>query len=70
MRKATVGLVLVAVLAWSFLLFGIGLDDLTDGHTRPGVIISVVTVSLLIAALVYAISRLLLPRVARHFAKS
>jgi hypothetical protein len=70
MRKATISLVLVAVLAWCCLLFGIGLDDLTDGHTRAGVIFSVVTLSLLIAALIYAGWRLLLPRLVRHLAKS
>jgi hypothetical protein len=70
MRKATLGLVLVAALAWSCLLFGIGLDDLTDGHTKPGVIFSVVTLTVLIAALIYVGWRLLRPRLAKHFAKS
>jgi hypothetical protein len=59
LRKATIALALVAGLAWSCLLFGIGLDDLTNGHTKPGVIFSIVVLSLSIAALLFAIGRLL-----------
>ncbi len=70
MRKATIVLALVAALAWSCVLFGIGLDDLTDGHTKPGVIFSIVTLTVLIAALLYVGWRLLHPRLAKHFAKS
>jgi hypothetical protein len=57
--RATIALALVAGLAWSCLLFGIGLDDLANGHTKPGVIFSIVVLSLSIAALLFAIGRLL-----------
>jgi len=57
-RRATIALALLAGLAWSCLLFGIGLDDLTNGNTKPGVIFSIVALLLSIAGLVYAIWRL------------
>lgn len=56
-RRATIALALVAGLAWCGLLFGIGLDDLTDGDSKPGVIFSIVVLSLLIGALAYAVWR-------------
>lgn len=49
---------LVAVLAWSSLLFGIGLDDLTNARTEPGVIFSVVVLPIFIGAALYGIVRL------------
>jgi hypothetical protein len=56
-RRATIALALVAALAWCCLLFGIGLDDLTDGDSKPGVIFSIVVLTALIAALLYAVWR-------------
>jgi len=50
-------LALVAVLVWSCLLFGIGLDDLTNDDTRPGVIFSLVVLPLVIVGAAYAVSR-------------
>ena len=61
MRRLTGVLALLAVLAWTCLLFGIGLDDLTNDHTRPGVIFSVVVLPLLIGLALYAIVRLARP---------
>jgi hypothetical protein len=49
---------LVAVLAWCCLLFGIGLDDLTNDHSEPGVIFSVVVLPIFIAGALYGIARL------------
>ena len=66
MRRLTGVLALLAVLAWTCLLFGIGLDDLTNDHTRPGVIFSVVVLPILIALAVYAIVRLARPRRSRQ----
>jgi hypothetical protein len=66
---ATVTLVLLAALAWSCLLFGVGLDDLTDGHTRPGVIASIVLLCLVIAGLLFAIWRVTRPHLARRPAR-
>ena len=66
-RRATIAIALVATLAWCLLLFGIGLDDLTDGHAKPGVIFSIVTLSLLIAALVYAVGRVIGPHRVKRF---
>jgi hypothetical protein len=60
-RRLTGVLALLAVLAWTCLLFGIGLDDLTNDHTRPGVIFSVVVLPLLIGLALYAIVRLARP---------
>jgi hypothetical protein len=65
-RRLTGVLALLAVLAWTCLLFGIGLDDLTNDHTRPGVIFSVVVLPILIALAVYAIVRLARPRRSRQ----
>jgi hypothetical protein len=64
-RRLTAALALVAVLAWTCLLFGIGLDDLTNDHTRPGVIFSVVILPILIVLAVYGLVRALRPREAR-----
>jgi hypothetical protein len=61
LRRATIGLALIAALAWCGLLFGIGLDDLTNGDTKPGVVFAIVTLCILIVALLYAIWRLLRP---------
>jgi len=61
MRRLTGVLALLAVLAWTCLLFGVGLDDLTNDHTRPGVIFSVVVLPILIVVAVYAIVRLARP---------
>ena len=70
LRRATIVLALLAALGWCFLLFGIGLDDLTNGHTKPGVILSIVTLGILIAVLLYAFGRLLRRFLAGRFAKS
>ena len=58
LRRATFALALVAALAWCCLLFGIGLDDLTNGDTKPGVIFSIVALTLLIGGFVYGVWRL------------
>lgn len=68
-RRATIALALVAALAWSCLLFGIGLDDLTNDRTKPGVIFSIVTLSVLIVVLLYALWRVLRPQLAKRFAR-
>jgi len=57
MLRATFALALAAGLAWSCLLLGIGLDDLTDGNTKPGVVFAIVVLSLLIAGLGWAMWR-------------
>ena len=56
--RLTAGLALVAAIVWSCLLFGIGLDDLTSDHTRPGVIFSVVVLPLVILGAAYVVARL------------
>jgi hypothetical protein len=53
LRRLTMALAAVAALAWCCLLFGIGLDDLADGDTKPGVVFSIVVVSLGIGGLLY-----------------
>jgi ABC-type transport system involved in cytochrome c biogenesis permease subunit len=58
LRRVTALLAIVAALAWSCLLFGIGLDDVVRGDTKPGVIFSIVLLCLLIAGLVYGLCRL------------
>ena len=63
--RLTVVLGLLATLVWSCLLFGIGLDDLTNGDTRPGVIFSVVVLSLLVVAATWVVWRLVAPHVRR-----
>jgi len=62
MRNLTIALALVAVFVWCSLLFGIGLDDLANGRTEPGVIFSVSTLALLIVALVAMIWKVAVPR--------
>ena len=70
MRRATIALALVAALAWCCLLFGIGLDDLTNGDTKPGVVFSIAVLTVLIGGLLYVVWRLvrvyLLKRLARR----
>jgi hypothetical protein len=61
--RLTALLALVAAIAWSCLLFGIGLDDLTNSDTRPGVIFSLVVLPLVIAGALYAVARLVRSRV-------
>jgi hypothetical protein len=68
-RRATIALILVAALAWCLLLFGIGLDDLTNGRTKPGVIFSIVVLSVLIALLGYVIWRMVGPRLVRRVSR-
>jgi hypothetical protein len=63
-----VGIALFAGLVWCLLLFGIGLDDLTDSHTKPGVIFSIVLLVILIPAFFYGIWRALTP-IVRRFAR-
>jgi hypothetical protein len=69
LRRATIGLVLLVALAWCLLLFGIGLDDLTNGRTKSGVVFSIVVLTVLIGGLIYAIWRLARPHVARLLLK-
>lgn len=52
-------LAVVAALAWTGLLMGIGIDDLSDGDHKPGVVLSIVLLALAIAALLEAARRLL-----------
>ncbi len=59
LRRASFALALAAALAWCGLLFGIGLDDLTDGDSKPGVIFSIVVLIALIGVLAYAVWRVL-----------
>jgi hypothetical protein len=68
--RLTAVLALVAAIVWSCLLFGIGLDDLTNDNTRPGVIFSVVVLPLVIVAAVYAVGRLVRDRRAKAAARS
>ena len=63
MLRLTALLALVAAIVWSCLLFGIGLDDITNDHTRPGVIFSLVVLSLVIGGALYAVVRLVRGRV-------
>ena len=56
MLRSTAVLALIAAIVWACLLFGIGLDDLTNDHTRPGVIVSVVVLPLVIVAALYAVA--------------
>jgi hypothetical protein len=51
LRSLTLALGLLAGIAWCLLLFGIGLDDLTNGRTKPGVIFSTVVLTLLLIVL-------------------
>ncbi len=62
MLRLTAALALVAAIAWSCLLFGIGLDDLTNNDTRPGVIFSLVVLPLVIAGASYGVARLVRAR--------
>ena len=59
MRRITAALAFAGALAWCCLLFGIGLNDLTNRHTTPGVIFAVVVLPLLIGGLLYGIWRVL-----------
>jgi hypothetical protein len=68
-QRATLAVVVVCALAWCLLLFGIGLDDLTNRHTEPGLIFAVITLALAIAALLYALYRLAIPSLRRHHGK-
>ena len=65
-RRAIIGLALVATLAWCLLLFGIGLDDLTDGTTEPGVAFELVVLTIVIVGLGYWLWRTLSPPVRRR----
>jgi membrane protein DedA with SNARE-associated domain len=67
--KAAITLTALAALAWSGLLFGIGLDDLSDGDTRLGVIFSIALLLLVIAGLAYAIWRVGRHQLAKRLAK-
>lgn len=66
--RLTVVAGLLTALVWSCLLFGIGLDDLTDGDTRPGVIFSVVVLSLLVVVAAGIVWRLAAPYAKRSSA--
>ena len=68
-RRLTIALALVAALVWCCLLFGIGLDDLTNGDTKPGVIFAIVVLSLLIGGLVYAVWQALRVYLTKRLAK-
>jgi hypothetical protein len=64
-RRLTFVVGLLAALAWSCLLFGIGLDDLTDGNTKPGVIFSLVVLGLLVVVSCRVLWRLVGPYATR-----
>lgn len=59
MRGLVWALTLVAGLAWTALLFGIGLDDLADGDHKPGVVLSIILLALAITGMLEAARRLL-----------
>ncbi len=71
MRRDRIVLVLALTvsLAWCCLLFGIGLNDLTNRETKPGVIFSTVVLVLLIGSLVYWIWRIVRARIRSYLAK-
>jgi len=46
-RRITLGIALLGTLAWCLLLFGVGLGDLLDGRTGPGVIFAIVVLTVL-----------------------
>jgi membrane protein DedA with SNARE-associated domain len=60
-RRTTLAIALLGTLAWCLLLFGIGLDDLQNGRTEPGIIFAIVALAVLIAGLVYAVWRTAAP---------
>ncbi len=64
MRRLTIFLGLVGLAAWCCLLFGIGLDDLANRRTGPGIIFSVVVLPLCIGAIGIAAFRVIRPRLA------
>jgi hypothetical protein len=70
LRRALLALAPVATILWCLLLFGIGLDDLMNRHTRPGVILSVVVLPFLIVGAAFWLVRLAfrgrVPRVTRR----
>lgn len=70
MLRLALALTLVAVLAWSCLLFGIGLDDLGNSRTEPGVIFSVVVLPVLIAGIGYGLWQVIGPSVRKRFART
>jgi len=57
-RKLTIAIALLATLVWCLLLFGVGLDDLLNGRSTPGVIFAIGLLAVLIAGLVFAVWRL------------
>ena len=66
MRRLTLVIALIGLLAWCGLLFGIGLDDLTNRHTEPGVIFALVVLPFLIVCAGYALWRVMRPAVERR----
>ena len=60
-RRIAISGALVATLGWCLLLFGVGLDDLLNGRTKPGIVFAVVMLILLIAGLGYAVWRVASP---------
>jgi hypothetical protein len=68
--RLALALTLVAVLAWSCLLFGIGLDDLGNSRTEPGVIFSIVARPVVIVGIGYGLWRVIGPNVRKHFART
>ena len=61
MKRLTVALALLALLGWCGLLFGYGLDDLTDSRNGAGVIFWVTVLPVLMGALLYALWRVARP---------
>jgi hypothetical protein len=66
MWRTTVGLGLLGIAAWCGLLFGIGLDDLTNHRTTPGVVFSLVVLPIIILALLYGVLRVVRPRLTQR----
>jgi membrane protein DedA with SNARE-associated domain len=60
-RRITLAIALLGTLAWCLLLFGIGLDDLQNGRTEPGIVFAVAVLAVLIAGLAYAVWRAATP---------
>jgi hypothetical protein len=67
--RLALALTLVAALAWSCLLFGIGLDDLGNSRTAPGVIFSVLVLPVLIAGIGCGLWRVIGPTVRKRLAR-
>jgi hypothetical protein len=64
--RITAAVALLALAAWCCLLFGIGLDDLFNRRTEPGVIFSVVVIPLMVGGLLFGARRVVRSRSVRR----